>query len=66
MGQNTCVGGVYILAFMSIRLIFTLLFLSVFPPVGACACVCVCGGGGCVRVCIFVLEVMFKTFNDVL
>ena len=67
MGQNTCVGGVYVLAFMSVRLIFTLLFLSVFQPVGPCVYVCVCvggGGGGDVR--IFVLEVMCKTFNEVL
>ena len=57
VGQNTCVGGVYVLAFMSVRLNFTLLFLSVFPPVGPCVCVCVCvcvcegGGGGCANIC---------------
>ena len=66
VGQNTCVGGVYVLAFMSVRLIFTLLFLSVFPPVGPCVCVCVCGGGGGGDVRIFVLEVMCKTFIEVL
>ena len=67
MGQKTCVRGVYVLAFMSVRLIFTLLFLSAFPPVSACVCVCVCGGGGGgVPVCVFVLEVMCKTFGEIL